>query len=138
MPMRTNATTVLAVRRGGHVTIAADGQVTLGSTVMKTTAKKVRRMADGTIVAGFAGTAADGIALFERLDAKLREHGGQLPRAVVELAKDWRADRVLRRLEAMLLVADHQRTFLVSGTGDVIEPDSGAVAIGSGAGYAIA
>ena len=135
---RILATTVLAVRRGELVTLGADGQVTLGNTVMKASAKKVRRMADGAILAGFAGTAADGIALFERLEAKLREHGGQLARAVVELAKDWRSDRVLRRLEAMLLVADRQRTFVVSGTGDVIEPDSGAVAIGSGAGYAMA
>jgi ATP-dependent HslUV protease, peptidase subunit HslV len=137
MRERIKATTVLAVRRGDQVTIGADGQVTVGNTVMKTSAKKVRRMADGAVIAGFAGTAADAIALFERLEAKLREHGGQLPRAVVELAKDWRTDRVLRRLDAMLLVADRNRTFLVSGTGDVIEPDSGAVAIGSGAGYAM-
>jgi ATP-dependent HslUV protease subunit HslV len=138
MPKRTKSTTVLAVRRGEHVTVGADGQVTLGDTIMKTSAKKVRRLSDAAIIAGFAGSAADGIALFERLETKLREHAGQLARAVVELAKDWRTDRVLRRLEAMLLVADRERTLLVSGTGDVIEPDSGAVAIGSGAGYAMA
>ena len=134
---RATATTVLAVRRGGHVTVAADGQVTLGETIVKASAKKVRRMASGAVVAGFAGSAADGIALLERLDTKLKEHSGQLSRAVVELAKDWRTDRVLRRLEAMLLVADRERTFLISGTGDLIEPDSGAIAIGSGAGYAV-
>jgi ATP-dependent HslUV protease subunit HslV len=133
-----NATTVLLVRRGEHVTAAADGQVTLGNTIVKVSARKVRRIADGTILAGFAGSAADGIALLDRLDTKLKEHGGQLSRAVVELAKDWRTDRVLRRLEAMLLVADRHRTFLASGTGDLIEPDSGAIAIGSGAGYAMA
>lgn len=132
------STTILAVRRKDQVTIGGDGQVTLGNMVMKASAKKVRRMAEGRIIGGFAGSAADGIGLFERLEAKLREHGGQLPRAAVELAKEWRTDRILRRLEAMLLVADRERTFVLSGTGDVIEPDSGAVAIGSGAGYAVA
>ncbi len=133
-----HGTTILAVRRGPQVVIGGDGQVTLGNQVMKASARKVRRMAEGRIIGGFAGSAADGIALFERLEAKLREHGGQLPRAAVDLAKEWRTDRVMRRLEAMLLVADRERTFLLSGTGEVIEPDSGAVAIGSGGGYALA
>lgn len=135
---RLHGTTILAVRRGGKLTLGGDGQVTLGQTVMKASARKVRRMAEGRIVGGFAGSAADGIALFERLEAKLREHGSQLPRAAVELAKEWRTDRALRRLEAMLLVADRERTFLLSGTGDIIEPDSDAAAIGSGGGYALA
>jgi ATP-dependent HslUV protease subunit HslV len=135
---RIHGTTVLAVRRGGKVVIAGDGQVTLGQMVMKGTAKKVRRMADGRIIAGFAGSAADGIALFEKLEGKLAAHGGNLRRAAVELAKDWRLDRVLRRLEALLVVADIERTYLLSGTGDVIEPDDGVVAIGSGGGFALA
>jgi ATP-dependent HslUV protease subunit HslV len=135
---RLRATTILTVRRGTSVTIGGDGQVTFGETVMKASAKKVRRLCEGRIIGGFAGSAADSIALFERLENKLREHGGQLSRAAVELAKDWRTDRVMRRLEAMLLVADRDQTFLLSGTGDVIEPDAGAVAIGSGAGYAMA
>jgi len=132
------ATTVVAVRRDGKVVVAGDGQVTLGQTVMKATARKVRRMADGRIVAGFAGSAADGIALFEKLEGKLKEHAGNLPRAAVELAKDWRTDRILRRLEAMLVVADRERTFLISGTGDIIEPDDGVAAIGSGGPFALA
>jgi ATP-dependent HslUV protease subunit HslV len=135
---KIHATTVLAVRRNGKVVIAADGQVTLGNTVMKASARKVRRMHDGKIAAGFAGSAADGIALFEKLEAKLKEHNGNLPRAAVELAKDWRTDRVLRRLEAMLVVADRERTFLLSGTGDIIEPDEGVTAIGSGGPFALA
>ena len=138
MSQKIHATTVLAVRRNGKVVVAADGQVTLGNTVMKATARKVRRMHDGKIVAGFAGSAADGVALFEKLEAKLKEHNGNLPRAAVELAKDWRTDRVLRRLEAMLVVADRERTFLLSGTGDIIEPDEGVTAIGSGGPYALA
>lgn len=133
-----HGTTILAVRRGGKLTLGGDGQVTLGNTVMKATARKVRRMAEGRILGGFAGSAADGIALFERLEAKLREHGNQLPRAAVELAKEWRTDRVMRRLEALLLVADRERTFLLSGTGDIIEPDCDAAAIGSGGGFALA
>jgi len=133
-----HATTILSVRRDGKVVVAGDGQVTLGQTVMKATAKKVRRMHDGKIIAGFAGSAADGVALFEKLEAKLKEHAGNLPRAAVELAKDWRTDRVLRRLEALLVVADRERTFLLSGTGDIIEPDEGALAIGSGGPYALA
>ncbi len=131
-----HATTVLAVRRGGKVVIAGDGQVTLGNTIMKHSARKVRRMGDGKIIGGFAGSAADGMALFEKLEGKLKEAGGNLPRAAVDLAKDWRMDRVLRRLEALLVVADSERTFLLTGTGDVIEPDEGVVAIGSGGPYA--
>ena len=133
-----HATTVLAVRRDGQVVIGGDGQVTLGQTVVKGTARKVRRMLEGKVVAGFAGSAADGVALFERLEAKLKEANGNLPRAAVDLTKDWRMDRALRRLEALIVVADKERTFLLSGTGDVIEPDGGVVAIGSGGPYALA
>jgi ATP-dependent HslUV protease subunit HslV len=133
-----HATTILCVRRDGHVVIGGDGQVTLGQTVMKANARKVRRMHEGKIVAGFAGSAADGIALFERLEAKLKEANGNLTRAAVELAKEWRTDRVLRRLEALLVVADRERTLLLTGTGDVIEPDGGVIAIGSGGPYALA
>ena len=131
-----HATTVLCVRREAQVVLGADGQVTLGNTVMKATARKVRRMHDGRVIAGFAGSAADGVALFERLEGKLKEHNGNLPRAAVELTKDWRMDRALRRLEALLLVADRERTFLLSGTGEIIEPDGGACAIGSGGPFA--
>jgi len=134
--MKTHSTTILSVRRDGKVVVGGHGQVTLGQTVMKGTAKKVRRMHDGKVVAGFAGSAADGIALFERLEAKLKEASGNLMRAAVELAKEWRTDRVLRRLEAVLIVADAERTFLLTGTGDVIEPDGGVVAVGSGGPYA--
>jgi ATP-dependent HslUV protease subunit HslV len=137
-PGAIHATTVIAVRKDGKVAVAGDGQVTHGQTVMKGTARKVRRMADGKIIAGFAGSAADGITLFEKLEAKLKEHGGNLARAAVELAKDWRTDRILRRLEALLVVADRERTFLLSGQGDVIEPDDGACAIGSGGPFALA
>ena len=132
------STTVLAVRRDGTVVLGGDGQVTVGQTVAKSTARKVRRMHEGQVLCGFAGSAADGIALFEKFEGKLKEHGGNLARAAVELAKDWRTDRVLRRLEAMMIVADHERTFLLSGTGDVIEPDEGVIAIGSGGPYALA
>jgi ATP-dependent HslUV protease subunit HslV len=135
---RLRATTVIAVRRAGRVALGSDGQVTLGNTVVKATARKVRRMGEGKVIAGFAGSAADGLALFEKLESKLKEHGGVLARAAVELAKDWRTDRVLRRLEALLVVADAERTFLLTGTGDVIEPDEGIVAIGSGGPYALA
>jgi len=135
---RIRSTTILSVRKDGHVVVGGDGQVTLGNTVMKANARKVRRMGDGKIVAGFAGSAADGIALFERLEGKLKESGGNLPRAAVELAKEWRTDRALRRLEALLIVADATRTFLVTGTGDVIEPEGGVIAIGSGGPYALA
>ena len=132
-------TTILSVRRpGGSVVIAGDGQVTLGTTVMKGGAKKVRRLAEGRVIGGFAGSAADGMALFDRLDDKLRENRSPLRRAAVELAKDWRTDRALRKLDAMLLVADADATFVLSGAGDVIEPDDGVCAIGSGGSYALA
>jgi ATP-dependent HslUV protease subunit HslV len=135
---KIRSTTILSVRRDGKVVVAGDGQVSLGNTVMKANAKKVRRMHDGKVVAGFAGSAADGIALFERLEGKLKESNGNLTRAAVELAKEWRTDRVLRRLEALLVVADGEKTFLITGTGDVIEPEGGVVAIGSGGPYALA
>jgi ATP-dependent HslUV protease subunit HslV len=118
--------------------MASDGQVTLGQTVVKHTARKVRRLYHDKVLAGFAGSAADGFALYSRFEAKLEEHRGQLERAAVELAKDWRTDRALRRLEAMLLVADLQRMFLLSGTGDLIEPDDGIIGIGSGGSFALA
>jgi ATP-dependent HslUV protease subunit HslV len=133
-----HATTVLAVRHAGTVVMASDGQVTLGQTVVKHTARKVRRLYHDKVLAGFAGSAADGFALYERFEKKLEEHRGQLERAAVELAKDWRTDRALRRLEAMLLVADTQRMFLLSGTGDLIEPDDGIIGIGSGGAFALA
>jgi ATP-dependent HslUV protease subunit HslV len=123
---RIRSTTVLVVRRDGHVVLGGDGQVTMGNTVVKSTARKTRRLNDGKIVAGFAGSAADGITLFEKLEARLKEYNGNLMRSAVELAKDWRTDRVLRRLEALLLVADREKTLLLSGTGDVIEPDGDA------------
>ncbi len=133
-----HATTVLAVRHAGTVVMASDGQVTLGQTIVKHTARKVRRLYHDKVLAGFAGSAADGFALYARFEAKLDEHRGQLERAAVELAKDWRTDRALRRLEAMLLVADTQRMFLLSGTGDLIEPDDGIIGIGSGGAFALA
>jgi ATP-dependent HslUV protease, peptidase subunit HslV len=135
---RIRSTTILSVRKGDRVVVAGDGQVSLGNTIVKGSARKVRRMADGAVIGGFAGSAADGIALFERLEGKLREQGGNLRRAAVEMAKDWRTDRVLRRLEAMLLVADKRDTYLLSGNGDIIEPDLGVAAIGSGGSYALA
>lgn len=136
--MRIRSTTVIAVRHNGQVAVAGDGQVSFGETVMKHNAKKVRRMYNEKIIAGFAGGAADAFALFERLEAKLKEFHGDLTRAAVELAKDWRTDRMLRRLEAMLVVVDHKRSFIISGNGDVIEPDDGILAIGSGGSYALA
>jgi ATP-dependent HslUV protease, peptidase subunit HslV len=132
-----HSTTILSVRRAGIVVVAGDGQVTLGNTVVKGGAKKVRRLGEGRAIGGFAGSAADGIALFERLDAKLREQRSPLRRAAVELAKEWRTDRALRRLEAMLVVADIDGTYILSGSGDVIEPDDGVCAIGSGGTYAL-
>ena len=131
-----HGTTVLAVRRNGRVVIGGDGQVTLGSTVMKGNARKVRRLYQNRIIAGFAGGTADAFTLFERFEGKLDKHGGNLTRAAVELAKDWRTDRLLRRLEALLIVADLQTTFILSGTGDVIEPEHDLAAIGSGGAYA--
>ena len=133
-----HSTTVLAVRHNGRAVMAGDGQVTLGDTVVKETAKKIRRLYKDQILAGFAGSAADSFALFSRFESKLEQYRGNLERSVVELAKDWRTDRVLRRLEAMLVVADAAATFLLSGTGDLIEPDDGIVAIGSGGTYAMA
>jgi ATP-dependent HslUV protease subunit HslV len=135
---RIRSTTVLVVRRGDKVVIGGDGQVTMGNTVVKGTARKIRRLHEGRVLAGFAGSAADGLTLFERFEAKLKEMNGNLLRAAVDLAKDWRLDRALRRLEALLLVADRERTLLVSGTGDVIEPDGGVAAVGSGGSYALA
>ena len=131
-----HGTTVLAVRRNGRVVIGGDGQVTLGSTVMKGNARKVRRLYQNKIIAGFAGGTADAFTLFERFEGRLEKHGGNLTRAAVELAKDWRTDRLLRRLEALLIVADLQTTFILSGTGDVIEPEHDLAAIGSGGAYA--
>jgi len=131
-------TTILMVRRGDKVAVAGDGQVTLGEMVMKHKAKKVRRIYHGKIIVGFAGASADALHLFERLETKLESHQGNLTRAVVELAKDWRTDKILRRLEALLLAVDGQNSFLISGTGDVIEPDEGVMAIGSGGPYALA
>jgi ATP-dependent HslUV protease subunit HslV len=132
------ATTVLAVRRDGRVALGGDGQVTLGETIMKATAQKVRTLKDGKILAGFAGAVADAFSLFEKLEEKLERYPGNLTRACVELAKDWRTDRYLRRLNALLVVANSERLFLVSGEGDVIEPDDEIVAIGSGGSYALA
>ena len=133
-----HATTILAVRRGGKVAIGGDGQVTVGETVMKSHAQKVRVLKGGKVVAGFAGAAADAMTLFEKFEEKLERYPGNLPRAAVELAKDWRSDRVLRRLEAMLIIADKDHGFIVSGTGELIEPDDGILAIGSGGSYALA
>jgi ATP-dependent HslUV protease subunit HslV len=132
------STTIVAVRRDGQAAMAGDGQVSLGQTVMKGQARKVRRIAEGKVVAGFAGATADAFTLLERLEAKFKQHRGSLQRAAVELAKDWRTDRYLRRLEAMLVVMDTESTLLISGTGDVIEPDEGVIAIGSGGSYALA
>ena len=135
---RFHATTIVAVRRGGSAAMAGDGQVTLGQTVVKGKARKVRRLAEGRILAGFAGATADAFTLLDRFEAKLKGHQHNLARAAVELAKDWRTDRYLRRLEAMLIVMDSTSTLLLSGTGDVVEPDHGVVAIGSGGNYALA
>ena len=131
------STTVIAVRRHGKTVMASDGQVTLGNTVVKQTARKIRRLYNDKVLAGFAGSAADSFALFARFESKLEQYRGNLERSVVELAKDWRTDRVLSRLEAMLVVSDDTATFLLSGTGDLIEPDDGIVAIGSGGAFAM-
>lgn len=133
-----HGTTIISVRKGGSVVVAGDGQVSIGPTVIKATARKVRRLAGDKILTGFAGATADAFTLFERLEAKLEKHPGQLTRACVELAKDWRTDRYLRRLEAMLLVADATTSLIVTGTGDVLEPEDGIMAIGSGGNYALA
>jgi ATP-dependent HslUV protease, peptidase subunit HslV len=133
-----HGTTILCVRKDGRVVIAGDGQVSMGQTVIKASARKLRRLGNGTVIAGFAGATADALTLFERLEAKLEQHPGQLSRACVELAKDWRTDRYLRRLEAMMAVADHKVSLILSGTGDVLEPDDGLIGIGSGGSYALA
>jgi len=136
--MIIRSTTILCVRKDRHLAMGSDGQVTLGTTVMKHNAKKLRRMYNDTVLAGFAGATADAFTLFEKFEAKLEEYHGNLARAAVELAKDWRMDRALRRLEALLAIADKEHSLIVSGTGDVIEPDDGILAIGSGGPYALA
>ncbi len=132
------STTVIAVRRGDHVAMAGDGQVSLNNTIVKGQARKIRVLSEGKVLAGFAGASADAFTLLDRFESKLKEHGHSLSRAAVELAKEWRTDRYLRRLEAMLIVVDRNTTLLISGTGDVIEPDEGVIAIGSGGSYALA
>ena len=137
--MTWHGTTILSVRRNSRVVIAGDGQVSMGNTVMKPNARKVRRLgADGAVIGGFAGATADAFTLFERLERKLEQHHGQLLRAAVELAKDWRTDKYLRNLEAMMIVADSQVTLILTGNGDVLEPEAGVAAIGSGGNYALA
>jgi ATP-dependent HslUV protease subunit HslV len=133
-----HGTTILTVRKGGTVVIGGDGQVSIGQTVIKSNAKKVRRLGKGEVIGGFAGATADAFTLFERLEAKLDQYPGQLTRAAVELAKDWRTDRYLRRLEAMMLVADREVSLVLTGNGDVLEPEGGVMAIGSGGNYALA
>jgi ATP-dependent HslUV protease subunit HslV len=133
-----HATTVVCVRHGGHVAMASDGQVTVGTTIMKKTAAKIRRLSGGSVIAGFAGSSADAFALFSRFEMKLDEHRGNLERAAIELAKDWRTDKMLRQLEALLIVADKQSSLLISGTGDLISPEEGVLAVGSGGPYALA
>jgi len=137
-PETWHGTTILCVRKGDKVVIAGDGQVTMGNTIVKSNAKKLRRLGGGKVIAGFAGATADAFALFERLETKLEQHPGQLTRACVELAKDWRTDRYLRRLEAMMAVADTEASLVLSGTGDVLEPEYGIIGIGSGGPYALA
>jgi len=133
-----HGTTILSLRKGNQVVVAGDGQVSFGNTVVKSNARKVRRLGKGDVIAGFAGATADAFALFERLEAKLDQHPGQLQRACVELAKDWRTDRYLRRLEAMMAVADKSTSLVLTGTGDVLEPEDGLIGIGSGGAYALA
>jgi ATP-dependent HslUV protease, peptidase subunit HslV len=133
-----HGTTILCVRKGGQVVIAGDGQVSMGQTIVKSNARKLRRLGGGSVIAGFAGATADAFALFERLEGKLEQYSGQLSRACVELTKDWRTDRYLRRLEAMMAVADRNVSLILSGTGDVLEPEDGLIGIGSGGGYALA
>ncbi|MBI5755947.1 MAG: ATP-dependent protease subunit HslV [Nitrospirae bacterium] len=132
------STTILCVRRNDHVAIAGDGQVTVGNTIMKHNAKKIRRMYNGTILSGFAGGAADALTLFEKFEGKLEQYHGNLTRATIELAKEWRTDKMLRRLEALMAVADRNSSLIISGTGDIIEPEDGIMAIGSGGPYALA
>src|SRR5579863_410074 len=137
-PLQWHGTTILSLRKGGEVVVAGDGQVSLGQTIVKSNARKVRRLGGGNVIAGFAGATADAFTLFERLEAKLEQYSGQLTRACVELAKDWRTDRYLRRLEAMMAVADKEVSLILSGNGDVLEPEDGIIGIGSGGGYALA
>ncbi len=137
-PIQWHGTTILSVRKGGQVVIAGDGQVSVGQTVMKSNARKVRRLAGGDVMAGFAGATADALTLFERLEAKLEQYPGQLTRACVEMAKDWRTDRYLRRLEAMMAVADPNVSLVLTGNGDVLEPEDGLIGIGSGGAFALA
>ena len=132
-----HGTTILCVRKGNKVVLAGDGQVSMGQTIVKSHARKVRRLGDGSVIAGFAGATADAMTLFERLEAKLEQYQGQLTRAAVELAKDWRTDRYLRRLEAMMAVADRHASLILSGTGDVLEPEDGLIGIGSGGSFAL-
>ena len=136
-PIQWHGTTILSVRKNGQVVIAGDGQVSVGQTVMKSNARKVRWLAGGTVMAGFAGATADALTLFERLEAKLEQHPGQLTRAAVEMAKDWRTDRYLRRLEAMMAVADRNVSLVLTGNGDVLEPEDGLIGIGSGGSFAL-
>jgi len=138
VPESFHATTILVVRTGGKLVVAGDGQVSIGQTIMKHNARKVRRIYQGRVLAGFAGATADAFTLFEKFEQKLEAVSGNLRRAAVELAKDWRTDRILRRLEALLIVADAESTLLISGSGDVVEPDDGIIAIGSGGNYALA
>src|SRR6201996_1246728 len=133
-----HGTTILCLRKGGEVVVAGDGQVSMGQTIVKSNARKVRRLGGGSVIAGFAGATADAMTLFERLEGKLEQHAGQLTRACVELAKDWRTDRYLRRLEAMMAVADKSTSLILSGNGDVLEPEDGIIGIGSGGTYALA
>lgn len=137
-PQLLHGTTIVSVRKGDEVVVAGDGQVTIGQTILKSNARKVRRLGDGSVIAGFAGATADALTLFERLEGKLEQHPGQLTRACVELAKDWRMDRYLRRLEAMMAVADKSASLVLTGTGDVLEPEDGLIGIGSGGMYALA
>ena len=137
-PINWHGTTILSVRKDGKVAIAGDGQVSMGDTIMKGNARKVRPLGKGDVLAGFAGATADAMTLFERLEAKIEQYPGQLMRACVELAKDWRTDKYLRRLEAMMIVADRQVTLVMTGNGDVLEPEAGVVGIGSGGNYALA
>ena len=133
-----HGTTIVLIRKGKDVVVAGDGQVSLGNTVIKSTAKKVRKIEKRNVIAGFAGSTADALTLFERLEAKLEKHAGNLQRAAVELAKDWRTDKYLRRLEALMAIADKEKSFIISGTGDVLEPEGDAIGIGSGGNYALA
>ena len=133
-----HGTTIVLIRKDNNVVVAGDGQVSLGNTVIKSTAKKVRRIEKRNVIAGFAGSTADALTLFERLEAKLEKHAGNLTRAAVELAKDWRTDKYLRRLEALMAIADKEKSFIISGTGDVLEPEEGIIGIGSGGNYALA